>query len=126
MLKFNSLLIFSEKPETLAVFYKHVFKTDPLWEGDGYTTFQVGDGYITVGPHSDVHGKNQDSARLMFNFETTDVKGEFERIKELGAHIIKEPYSMEGAEDDGQIATFADPDGNYFQLMAPMPAPEKA
>jgi predicted enzyme related to lactoylglutathione lyase len=24
--------------------------------------------------------------------------------------------------DEGLIATFADPDGNYFQLMSPMPA----
>ncbi len=123
MLKFNSLLIFSEKPEALAVFYKHVFNSKPIWEGEGYTTFKVGEGYITVGPHSDVHGKNHDSARMMFNFETEDVKSEFERIKQLGAHIIKEPYSM-SEEDEGQIATFADPDGNYFQLMSPMPVDE--
>jgi len=40
----------------------------------------------------------------------------------LGAEVIAEPYQM-GADDDqfqGSIATFADPDGNYFQLMTPM------
>jgi hypothetical protein len=26
-----------------------------------------------------------------------------------------------GEADDGFIATFADPDDNYFQLMSPMP-----
>jgi hypothetical protein len=29
---------------------------------------------------------------------------------------------MEESRDDGPIATFADPDGNYFQRMSPMPA----
>ena len=61
----------------------------------------------------------------MFNFETDDVKKEFERIKEIGAHVIKEPYSMDENDDQSQIATFADPDGNYFQLMTPMPAPDE-
>lgn len=123
MLNFNSILVFSEKPDTLAAFYKQVFGTKPVWESDGYTTFEVGSGYITIGPHSDVHGKNTDPARLMFNLETKDVVKEFERIKELGAHIIKEPYTPgEIEEEEGLIATFADPDGNYFQLMSPMPA----
>jgi predicted enzyme related to lactoylglutathione lyase len=52
----------------------------------------------------------------MFNFETLQVKEEFERIKEFGGVVIKEPYEMEG----GWIATLADPDGNYFQLVSPM------
>jgi predicted enzyme related to lactoylglutathione lyase len=43
------------------------------------------------------------------------VENEFERIKDTGATVIKEPYEMGG----GMIATFADPDGNYFQLMTP-------
>jgi predicted enzyme related to lactoylglutathione lyase len=118
MLNFNSLLLFSEKPEALAAFYKQVFTTKPVWEGDGYTTFAVGQGYITVGPHSEVKGKSKEPARIMFNLETKEVKEEFERIKKIGAHVIKEPND----EDEmGQIATFADPDGNYFQLMPPMP-----
>jgi predicted enzyme related to lactoylglutathione lyase len=52
----------------------------------------------------------------MLNFETSQVKEEFERIKALGAVVIAAPYQMGG----GWIATLADPDGNYFQLMSPM------
>jgi predicted enzyme related to lactoylglutathione lyase len=52
----------------------------------------------------------------MFNFETKQVKEEFERMKALGAVVIKEPYELQGM----WIATLADPDGNYFQLMTPM------
>ena len=43
------------------------------------------------------------------------MKDEFERIKAAGATVIKEPYEM----GDAWIATLADPDGNYFQLMSP-------
>jgi predicted enzyme related to lactoylglutathione lyase len=55
----------------------------------------------------------------MLNFETSDVHGEFVRIKGLGAKAIAEPYSMNDNKDF-LIATLADPDGNYFQLMTPM------
>lgn len=51
----------------------------------------------------------------MFNFETKEVKEEFARLKKAGAVVVKEPYDMGGA----WIATLADPDGNFFQLMTP-------
>jgi predicted enzyme related to lactoylglutathione lyase len=35
----------------------------------------------------------------------------------LGTRVVAEPYRM--GEGDMWIATFADPDGNYFQLMSP-------
>jgi predicted enzyme related to lactoylglutathione lyase len=33
--------------------------------------------------------------------------------------VVQEPYTP-GEGEDGLIATFSDPDGNYFQLMSPM------
>jgi predicted enzyme related to lactoylglutathione lyase len=57
----------------------------------------------------------------MLNFETDQVLSEFVRIEGLGAHVVAKPYEME--KGDGQwIATFADPDGNFFQLMSPWEA----
>jgi predicted enzyme related to lactoylglutathione lyase len=50
------------------------------------------------------------------------VRGDFERFKASGATVIAEPYGSEDDPDQGLIATFADPDNNYFQLMSPMPA----
>ena len=46
------------------------------------------------------------------------MKAEFERIKGLGTKVVAEPYRMD-ENQEGLIATFADPDGNYFQLMSP-------
>ena len=118
MLDFKSILVFSKDPKRLADFYKQVFQKDPDWSEGGYSGFLVGTGFITFGPHDKVRGKNTKPERIMFNFETKDVKGEFERIKKLGAAIVAEPYNP--AEDPkALIATFADPDNNYFQLMTP-------
>jgi predicted enzyme related to lactoylglutathione lyase len=46
------------------------------------------------------------------------VRAEFNRIRDLGADVIAEPYEPQGG--DGMVmCTFADPDGNYFQLATP-------
>lgn len=126
MLNFNSILVFSENPEELATFYEKVFDKKPDMNMEGYTGFQVGAAWITIGPHDKVKGKSNNPERIMFNLETTDVKGEFNRIKDLGAEVIAEPYGMEDDESGSKdaIATFADLDGNFFQLMTPMPMPE--
>ncbi|MBA2314895.1 MAG: hypothetical protein H0V87_05860, partial [Chloroflexi bacterium] len=85
---------------------------------------QIGSGFITVGAHDEVTGKNAQPGRLIWNIETPDVKGEFERLKTAGAIVVREPYTFEGYPDSW-IATLADPDDNYFQLMTPM-APDQA
>ena len=44
-------------------------------------------------------------------------------MKAAGAIVVREPYSFERCPRRGMsIATLADPDDNYFQLMSPMPA----
>lgn len=126
MLNFNSILVFSEDPKSLSEFYKKVFDKDPEFEMQGYVGFKVGAAFITFGPHDKVKGKSQNPERIMFNFETDDVKGEFERIKAIeGTKVIADPYGDEEKpveEGGGLVATFADPDGNFFQLMSPMPS----
>jgi predicted enzyme related to lactoylglutathione lyase len=117
MLNFNSILLSTEDVKKLVEFYKKVFKKDPEMGDENYAGFVVGDCFLSIGLHDKVHGKSPNPERILLNFETDDVKGEFERIKEIGATVIKEPYQMEGW--DGWIATLADPDGNYFQLMTP-------
>lgn len=119
MLDFNSILLFSENPSELAAFYEKVFQKEPEWKDSDYSGFQVGSGFFSVGPHDKVAGKNQNPERMMVNFETEDVAGEFDRVKALGATVVAQPYHP-GEEPEMWIATLADPDGNYFQLMSPM------
>jgi len=120
----NSILIGSEDPKALAEFYTKLFGA-PAMDGGGYTGWQVGTGWVTVGPHDQVKGKNTQPGRILWNIETADVKGDFEKFKAAGATVVQEPYNPgEGDEMQGLIATFSDPDDNYFQLMSPMGPPE--
>ena len=121
-MNFNSILIGSENPERLAKFYTRLFG-EPTWSDGGYNGWMIGTGGITVGPHDQVKGRNPQPGRLIWNIETADVKGEFERLKAAGAVVVAEPYSFE--DSPGMwVATLADPDDNYFQLMSPMAPPE--
>ncbi|HYG71168.1 MAG TPA: VOC family protein [Actinomycetota bacterium] len=121
----NSILIGSEDPKGLAEYYTRLFGA-PVWDDGGYVGWRLGSGFLTVGPHDQVKGRNASPGRILWNLETADVRGEFERMKAAGATVVQEPYTPEGMEDvgEGEIATFEDPDGNYFQLMSPMPMPE--
>jgi predicted enzyme related to lactoylglutathione lyase len=121
-MNFNGILIGSEDPKRLAEYYTKLFG-EPTWDEGGYTGWLIGSGGVSVGPHSEVHGKNEAPGRIIWNLESTDVKGDFERFKAAGAEVVVEPYTPDGAPDDrGEmlVATFADPDGNYFQLVSPM------
>ncbi|HEY7563453.1 MAG TPA: VOC family protein [Acidimicrobiia bacterium] len=114
----NSILIGSENPERLVDYYRKLFG-DPVWDMDGYVGWQLGSGFMTVGPHDQVKGSNQQPGRILWNLETTDVPGEFDRLKQAGATVVREPYHP-GQMEEGWIATLSDPDDNYFQLMSPM------
>lgn len=116
---FNGILIGSEDPARLADYYRRLFG-EPGWDQFGYTGWQIGSAGITVGPHSEVHGRNREPGRFIWNIETADVLGDFERLKAAGATVVREPYTMDGAPENTFIATFEDPDGNYFQLLSPM------
>jgi predicted enzyme related to lactoylglutathione lyase len=121
-MNFTGVLIGSEDPKALAEFYTKLFG-GPAMEEWGYTSWQIGNGWVTVGPHDQVKGKNAQPGRMIWNVETADVRGDFERFKAAGAKVVQEPYKPgdeTGEESEMLIATFADPDDNYFQLMSPM------
>jgi predicted enzyme related to lactoylglutathione lyase len=117
-MNFNSILIGSADPKRLVDYYTKLFGKPGMADGD-YTGWLLGSGFVSIGPHSEVSGKNAQPGRLIWNIETADVEGEFARMKAAGAIVIREPYGFEGYPDS-RIATLADPDDNYFQLMTPM------
>lgn len=122
-MNFNSILIGSEDPKRLTQYYSKLFGA-PAFEDNGYTGWQLGNGFVTIGPHDEVKGSNPQPGRLIWNVETADVRGEFDRLVAAGATVVREPYGFDEDESGGLIATFSDPDDNYFQLMSPMPSPE--
>lgn len=118
MLNLNSVMIGTKQPQALATFYEQVIgkPADEADSENGFYGWQVGSAYLSVLEHSEMGGNTKDPGRVMLNFETSQVKEEFERIKAFGGAVIKAPYEMGG----GWIATLADPDGNYLQLVSPM------
>jgi len=111
----NGLLIGTENTQRLRDYYTKLFGK-PNWDEGGY-----------FGPHDQVKGKNSEPGRLIWNIETEDVKGQFQKLKAAGATVVKEPYQM--GDPPGQqmwITTFSDPDNNYFQLMSPIDIPAAA
>ena len=118
MLNLNSVMIGTKQPIALAAFYEKLLEkpADMVDQENGFWGWQVGSAFLSVLDHSEMGGNAKDPGRVIFNFESPQVKEEFERIKAFGGAVIKEPYEMGG----GWIATLADPDGNYFQLVSPM------
>lgn len=64
--------------------------------------------------HSKVKGKNKNPDRIIFNVEVDNIKKEAARLKKAKVKQIQPTYHVEGY---GWISTFADVDGNYFQLV---------
>jgi predicted enzyme related to lactoylglutathione lyase len=114
----NSVLIGSEDPQRLAVYYTRLFG-EPGWHGGSFSGWMIGTGFVTVGPHDQVKGANPQPGRVIWNIESTDVKTDFARLVAAGATVVQEPYQP-GESPDAWIATFSDPDDNYFQLLSPM------
>ncbi len=118
MLKFflnlNSIMLGSQNPEELASFYTKILNRRPDIAYVGYYGWQVGACFLSIGEHSEIEGKSIQPQRILLNFQATDVIREYERMVAAGAIVIKEPYEV----GDEYIATLADIDGNYFQLMS--------
>jgi hypothetical protein len=58
----NSILIGSTDPQRLKDYYTTLFGT-PGWIEGGYSGWQLGTGFVTVGPHDQVTGSNTQPRR---------------------------------------------------------------
>lgn len=117
----ESILLFSEKAKKLAKFYREVVGLKQSYEAEfGENNeelfgFKIGKGpELVVMDHSKVKGKNKNPERIIFNLEVDDIKKEAGRLTRAKVKKMQDIYHVEGY---GYIATFADVDGNYFQLV---------
>jgi predicted enzyme related to lactoylglutathione lyase len=114
---FNNILIGSDNPKALIDYYTKLFG-EPGMSDESYSGWAIGSGFIAVGAHSEVHGRNTSPGRLIWNIASSDINADYERFKAAGAKVVTELYSFPDFPDMW-IATFEDPDGNYFQLQTP-------
>lgn len=119
MLDLNSVMIGTQQVKAMVPFYEKVFgkPADMVDDANGFHGWKAGNAFLAILDHSQMGGKAKDAGRVMFNFETAQVKEEFDRLKKLGATVVREPSEM---GPGSWLATLADPDGNYFQLVSPM------
>lgn len=110
-----ALNIGSEEPKALIEYYRALLG-EPAIERGGYASWDIAGSFITVGPHTDVKGKNAQPGRVMWSIMSSDITSDYERYKAAGANIVRELYRDPDAPF--LIATFSDPDGNYFQIVA--------
>lgn len=119
----ESLLVFSEDATKLADFYKNTIGlkcTNEAVVGEEGKESKVfffeaeGRATLVIMGHSEVHGRNNDPSRLVFNLEVDNMEAEVKKLTEAKVKKISETYHVEGY---GLITTFEDLDGNYFQLV---------
>lgn len=119
---FESILLFSQSAKKLAAFYRDVVGLKVTFEAvmgehdeEMYEfALKKGAPALNIIDHSQVKGKSKDPNRFIFNLEVDDIKKEVARLAKSGATLIKDTYHVESY---GYVATFADIDGNLFQLV---------
>ena len=113
--KFSGVTIWSEDLNNLLPFYRDVLGLKVAMESPGYVLFgedRPDAPALALGTHSEVHGRNNDSARHMVGFISDDLIGDWERLKGAGVEFIEDPTEY----GNMSIATLKDPEGNLVQL----------
>lgn len=121
--KLSTVLIWSENAKQFADWYQDTFNlkvvealnhpqdTGVLFE------FPGGDTWLWIGQHSEVHGKNPDPHRHMFNLNVDSVQKAYEYLIAKGVEFFAKPFKAPTMEK--YFATFYDPDGNFIQIIGP-------
>src|SRR5215470_2616796 len=96
--------IWSEDLNRLLPFYRDVLRLSVTIDTPGF---------VVLGPHSEVHGRNTDPARHMIGLKTDDITGDYKRLKDAGVDFVEAPTDYPNV----RVATLKDPDGNLVQLL---------
>ena len=117
----ESLTLFSPSAKKLAGFYRDKVGLKIKFEAvmgehdEEMYEMSVGkkSGFYII-DHSKVKGTSKQPERILFNLEVDNIKKEVTKLKKAKVKLVADTYHIEGY---GYIATFADVDGNYFQLV---------
>jgi predicted enzyme related to lactoylglutathione lyase len=118
---FAGASIWSEDLNNLLPFYRDVLGLKVAMESPGFVLLgddQPGVPTLGLGTHSEVHGRNADSARHMVGFASDDLTADWKRLKQAGVEFVEDPT----AYGDLSIATLKDPEGDLVQLWQYRPS----
>lgn len=119
--KISTILIWSQDFQALANWYQNMFNLSVVEELDHpkdtgvLFEFPGGDTWLWIGQHSEVHGKNQDPHRHMFNINVDSVTAAYEYLIAKGVKFLAKPFKA--PTFDSYFATLYDLDGNLVQLI---------
>ena len=100
--------------EEMARFYRDRLGLTPRTSKPDFISFDWGGVRLSVSVHDGVRGPSRDPLRIMVNLAVADMSTAHERLRGAGVVFTRAP---EREDWGGQVATFADPDGNVLQLM---------
>jgi predicted enzyme related to lactoylglutathione lyase len=105
----GSLLVGSSRVEYMKSWYRRAFDVKENDMG----AFEFGPVQLFVETHSEVEGNAEDPARVIINLNVDDCRALAAHLRELGTRFVRNVEQ----EPFGLIATVADPDGNYIQII---------
>jgi len=112
----GSLLIGSSQPDAMKDWYRKAFDVKENDMG----AFEFGPVQLFVETHSDVSGPTKEPARVLINLNVDDCRGLDAHLQQVGTKFVRQVEQ----EPFGLIATVADPDGNYIQIIQWGASPE--
>ena len=112
-----TVMVGTDQPEALARFYGDLLGLPRIGKYRD-PVFAAAGGFIRILDHSEISGPNREPARAQINLFVDDVEAEFERVAGRGVDVLRAP---ERESWGGLVATLADPDGNYVQLLELLP-----
>jgi predicted enzyme related to lactoylglutathione lyase len=106
--------IWSENLNNLLPFYRDVLGFKVGLETEGFVVLgDLKSPTLALGTHSEVRGRNLDSARHMIGLSTDDIEADWKRLKAVGVEFIEDPTDY----GTFRIATLKDPEGNLLQFL---------
>jgi len=119
------VLIFSENPDKLVLFYRDILGFALLKKIDfprdyGYN-LQISHGFeIWISKHSKIHGKSKETERIILNIYVDSVSAVYDLVKNNAECIVLQapcPISDFVPNSTRSVLTILDPEGNCLQFM---------
>jgi uncharacterized glyoxalase superfamily protein PhnB len=105
----GSVLLGTTRPAELRDWYRKALA--PGHEGDG--PIDLGGFLLVIEQRDDVDAKNNEPGRMILNFHVDDFDAVEAQLRAAGVDWLTPVADRPG----GRFGTFADPDGNYLQII---------
>jgi uncharacterized glyoxalase superfamily protein PhnB len=105
----GSIILGTTHPEELREWYRKALA--PEYKGEG--PIDLGGFLLVIDKRDDVDAKNNEPGRMILNFHVDDFDAVEAQLKAAGVDWLT-PVADRAS---GRFGTFADPDGNYLQII---------